>query len=258
MINNRGKEPKFGKKPTRGKGFYIALAVSAACIGGAALTTFQSMKEFSDPEQNYSDSRISERFQNAPQKKDPTLRDKQGHNNNTKQAGTSPFKKEGDNAAKNAEQNEEAAANAKPSKKKADDGAVGYPLENKRVEKGFSLEKPEFSQTLGDWRIHDGVDFAAKEKEVVKAASNGKIRNIGKDELMGDYVVIDHKNGITTYYYGVRPKVKKDDNVNLGDKIGEISMIPSEQDEGSHLHLKVMRNDQCIDPIKDFLEAGRT
>ncbi len=100
---------------------------------------------------------------------------------------------------------------------------------------------------------HDGIDigsygqrkidvFAVQEGTVREAVSNNQ-PNGG----MGNYVIIDHLNGYsTTYMHLDSTCVSKGQQIGTGDKIG--NMGTTGNSTGVHLHLRVQRNGNSIDP----------
>ena len=72
--------------------------------------------------------------------------------------------------------------------------SVVYPVGG-NVLKEFSGEAPVYSVTLDDWRVHEGVDFAAEKGAVVKAFTGGQVKEIYDDPMLGKTMVISHSGG---------------------------------------------------------------
>lgn len=122
------------------------------------------------------------------------------------------------------------------------------PVSN-RVLRSYS-ETHQYSETLGEWRTHNGVDFEAKENQSVKAVADGTIKTITKDTLWGDVVEIDHGSKRISRYCGVTAQgVKVGDTVKVGDIIGKVSAVPSEIKDASHMHLEILVNGKYLDPL---------
>lgn len=119
------------------------------------------------------------------------------------------------------------------------------------VLKGYSESELVFSKTYGDMRIHLGLDIKAKEGTAVKASGDGVVLGIAKDPLYGVMVTIDHGNGITGLYCGLKDgvSVKKGDVVSSGQNIGAIGTVPCESSDEAHLHLAFKENDKYISPL---------
>ena len=102
---------------------------------------------------------------------------------------------------------------------------------------------------MNDWRVHNGVDFVGSDGQAVKALADGTIQDLEEDPLWGKTITIDHGFGIQSRYCGVTPSVKEGDTVKVGDIVGNLSEIPCESLEGSHLHLEITADGKLIDPI---------
>lgn len=112
------------------------------------------------------------------------------------------------------------------------------------------------SNTMNDWRVHNGVDFKAEEGEEVKAIRTGSVLAIYHSNLWGTVIEIDHGAGITARYCGLSKdcKVTANDVVEKGQVIGNVSTIPVEAADGIHLHLEVVKNGRISDPLELFVE----
>lgn len=123
------------------------------------------------------------------------------------------------------------------------------PLSN-TVQKPFSVEAPLYSETMRDWRIHTGVDFAGEEGQTVKATAQGTVTEVKKDVLWGGIITIDHGVGVESRYYGVDPSVKVGDKVKASTPIGKLMIIPFEAVQKPHLHFEMSVDGVCVDPIE--------
>ena len=120
----------------------------------------------------------------------------------------------------------------------------------------FSMDTLVYSETLGDWRTHDGVDISAKPGTTVQAASAGTVLSVTDDVLMGTTVVIEHKNGYQTTYANLQasPTVKAGDRVTAGQVIGAVgTTAAAESSRSPHLHFSVTRDGKTVDP-NEYLE----
>ncbi len=124
------------------------------------------------------------------------------------------------------------------------------PLTNE-VKKGFSNGELVYSETMQDWRVHNGTDFAGKEGAEVKAVANGTVKKITEDTLWGRVIEIDHGFGIVSRYCGVTARnIRVGDAVKVGDPIGVLSVIPCEEADGMHLHLEIFSSQKPLDPVE--------
>ena len=131
------------------------------------------------------------------------------------------------------------------------EGDYGLPL-GTDISKDFSPTVPAYSATMGDWRTHSGVDFAAADGSQVKAVSAGIVSGIYNDTLYGQVVEIDHGNGVAAKYCGFEPdslEIKLGSEVEKGTLLGYLGKVPCERSEGSHLHFEMTYNGVVQDPI---------
>lgn len=112
-----------------------------------------------------------------------------------------------------------------------------------------------WNETLKYYRLHQGMDFAAKAGSEVLAAVDGTVREIAKDEYDCTYIILDHADGVTTVYSFVEPveSLKKGAQVNRGDVIATVATATGvENADGDHLHFEVYKNGVVTDP-DDYL-----
>lgn len=125
-----------------------------------------------------------------------------------------------------------------------------YPI-NEVVEKAYSAGNLVYSETMGDYRSHNGVDFQAKEGDTIKAIADGIILSVTKDELWGTAVEVDHGHNMIAKYCGFKTtKVEKGAIVRQGDALGTVGLIPIEATDGSHLHLEIRIDGKYVSPME--------
>ena len=133
---------------------------------------------------------------------------------------------------------------------------IQAPVAGKTVAE-YSMDALCYNQTTRDWRVHDGVDFAAEAGTTVSAAADGTVYTVYEDETMGMTVVVKHDGGYTTKYASLAAKVsvKAGDNVTAGQKIGTVGCTALlENAIGDHLHFSVSCNGAVVNPT-DFLKV---
>ena len=94
---------------------------------------------------------------------------------------------------------------------------------------------------------HSGIDFAVREGTNVTATASGSVVSAGWDDVLGNFIVIDHENGfLTTYAHNRELLVKKGDRVTKG----EIIALSGNTGHSSapHLHYEILRDGVSIDP----------
>ena len=117
----------------------------------------------------------------------------------------------------------------------------------------FSMDALQYSETMGDWRTHDGVDIAAELGTPVCAASAGTVLDVRDDDLMGTTVVISHDGGYDSIYANLQatPTVETGDYVTAGQVIGSVGRTAlSEAAQPSHLHFGVTKDGEYVDPAE--------
>lgn len=99
-----------------------------------------------------------------------------------------------------------------------------------------------------------GIDYVYNGNQFdVKASFTGKVVAKNNDNLYGLTVVIEHENGLKSYYCGLSEvEVYQNEIINQGEIIGKSgeSMINSEL--GSHLHFALKYNDTYLNPLKTY------
>lgn len=99
---------------------------------------------------------------------------------------------------------------------------------------------------------HDGIDIGGPggnlNGQAADSIGGGKVTEVGYDENgYGNYVVVDHGNGYTSLYGHLqKATVKQGETVSAGQQVGVIGSTGNSS--GPHLHLRVRKNGQSIDP----------
>ena len=121
----------------------------------------------------------------------------------------------------------------------------------------YSVETLAYSQTMGDWRTHDGLDLAVTLGTKVIAAANGTVSAVLQDDFMGTVVEIDHGDGLVSQYASLAevPTVKVGDTVKTGSVIGSVgTTAAAENGIQPHLHFAMYQDGNPVDP-HDYLPA---
>lgn len=116
----------------------------------------------------------------------------------------------------------------------------------------FSGDELVYDNTMGDWRTHNGTDFACENGEQVCAIADGKVQDVYQDDYYGIGVLIDHGNGYQSVYTGLSDVSEslKGENVSAGDILGCIDgSALFESALAPHLHLEVLKDGVRIDPM---------
>ena len=118
---------------------------------------------------------------------------------------------------------------------------------------GYAMEVLSYNQTTRDWRVHNGVDFAAAAGTAVTAAADGEVYTVYEDDQMGMTVVIRHEGGYTTRYssLGADVAVSAGQPVSMGQTIGTVGTSAlMENALGDHVHFTVTKDDEPVDPME--------
>ena len=131
-----------------------------------------------------------------------------------------------------------------------------YPVKSQKVIKEYS-ENSVYNKTMKDYRAHTGCDFEAEKGENVYAMSSGTIKDISVSELYGVIIEIDCGD-YSVYYCGLDSELGIEENseVNTGDTIGTVGHIPSETEDGDHIHIEIRVGDKLIDPLSVISNNG--
>lgn len=101
--------------------------------------------------------------------------------------------------------------------------------------------------TLKVPQFHNGVDFAAPKGTAIYAAYDGKVVAATYSSTMGNYVMIDHGDGLyTIYMHASKLYVKKDTVVVRGETIAAVGSTG--RSTGNHLHFSVRLNGEYVSP----------
>ena len=142
--------------------------------------------------------------------------------------------------------------NAGKTVEKPEDVSFIWPLSGS-VAVGYSPDELIFSKTMGDWRVHNGVDLTAKLGTKVLSAAAGTVTKVEDTDDMGTTVTIDHGAGVTTTYANLAgmPTVKVGDSVTMGAVIGSVGATALyETGDDAHLHFEMAVNGENVDPGK--------
>lgn len=136
-------------------------------------------------------------------------------------------------------------------KNKPYSGSFALPMGTDII-KDYSGGEMVFSKTMGDWRVHNGVDFSGSAGNEVVAVADGKITKVYDDSFWGTIVEIDHGNGMTAKYCGMKKGscLSEGSEVEMREKIGSLGHIPVEIGEEDHLHLEILIDGEYVDPLK--------
>lgn len=106
--------------------------------------------------------------------------------------------------------------------------------------------------TLGVNKFHNGVDMAAPKGTDILAAYSGEVVASAYNSTMGNYVMMNHGNGVyTIYMHASKLCVSEGDIILEGEKIAEVGSTG--RSTGPHLHFGVRKDGQYVNPM-DYLD----
>lgn len=94
---------------------------------------------------------------------------------------------------------------------------------------------------------HTGLDIACTTGTDIKVVSNGTVAFAGKKGSYGNLIIVDHGNGVETWYgHCSKLYAKVGDTVNAGDVIAAVGSTGNST--GPHLHFEIRINGECVNP----------
>lgn len=136
-----------------------------------------------------------------------------------------------------------AAENAKA--RVYDGGMFSWPCPAyKRISDDFGYRTDPYT---GAQKMHNGLDLAAPYGSVIYAAYDGDVVAATYSSSMGNYIMIDHGDGLyTIYMHASALYVSKGQSVYKGQSIAAVGSTG--RSTGNHLHFSVRLNGQYVNP----------
>ena len=127
------------------------------------------------------------------------------------------------------------------------------------IAKGHDATIQVWSETMGDYRVHLGIDIATSEGAPVFAAADGRVEKVWDDALMGRCIAISHNGDVYTFYKNLNSTlaegIEEGSSVKCGQKIGSVGNTAiAELADEPHLHLEMTVNGLAVDP-RDYFSA---
>ena len=249
MQNENENKQETKKTRFAGKGYYIALIACIAAVGISGYVFVKTVRDsavetsgtvtISPAVSQEAESAVSEAPKSAAKTKDA----KDSKDKETAAAPTTSA-----SAAKEADRMEDAY--------EATMGTAGtsiqWPLDGD-VAATFSQDTLTYSQTMADWRTHEGLDISAAADTNVCATQNGTVTAVYEDDFLGNVVVVSHSGDLATLYANLsaEPAVQVGDTVKAGQTLGQVgNSALLETAEPSHLHFEVYENGAAVDPLE--------
>ena len=129
-------------------------------------------------------------------------------------------------------------SSTKQNTKKTENPTFKNPVEGEVI-KEYAKDKLVYSNTLGEWIVHGGIDIKANKTTVVKASAEGTVKSIKNDPRYGLTVIVEHSNGFTSVYSNLLTAefVVEGEKIKQGQTIGTVGTTATfEISDEPHLH----------------------
>lgn len=102
----------------------------------------------------------------------------------------------------------------------------------------------------GKTQMHEGLDIKGKTGEPIFSTGKG-IARVGRENSgFGIWVIVDHGNGLQTYYgHMSQHAIENGQDVDAGTIIGYVGSTGIST--GPHLHYQIMKDNKSVDPISN-------
>jgi len=97
--------------------------------------------------------------------------------------------------------------------------------------------------------FHKGIDIAADHGTDIRASATGKVTMASYIDVYGNALIIDHGNGLSTFYgHASKLLVKEGQAVKKGEVIARVGSTG--RSTGPHLHFEIRLNGNPVDPLE--------
>lgn len=133
------------------------------------------------------------------------------------------------------------------------------PVSSGKLSKAHDSELQVFSETMGDYRVHLGLDILAAEDAPVYAAADGTVTQIWEDVRMGNCIAVQHSGNAVSIYKNLSAElpegIVEGASVKRGQQIASVgSSAMVEIAEEPHLHFEMTVSGLSVDPL-EYLPA---
>lgn len=140
--------------------------------------------------------------------------------------------------------------------------ALNLPVSTGTVSKKHDPTIQVWSDTMGDYRVHLGIDIVTGEAAPVYAAADGEVARIWDDALMGKCIAVAHDEKVFTIYKNLSTElpegIVEGVKVTRGQKIATVGESAiSELAEEPHLHMEMTVDGLAVDPMDYFSKEAK-
>lgn len=126
---------------------------------------------------------------------------------------------------------------------------VGF-WEGNRISSAFGWRKHPLK---GKFQHHSGIDIAGN-YQYVRTTATGLVEQVGYDNALGWFVIVNHGNSYQTIYGHLADiQVKKNQFLQVGERIGILGSTG--HSTGKHLHYAIKKNGIHVNPA-EYLTLG--
>ncbi len=118
--------------------------------------------------------------------------------------------------------------------------------------KPYSPDEPVYSETMDDWRIHNGVDIACPLDTDIRSAERGVVKSVKYDINYGNTVTVESDE-----YTLIYSSLSAETIVSVGESISKGQLIGKSSDscmieicDEPHIHFEMKKNNLYVDPME--------
>lgn len=130
-----------------------------------------------------------------------------------------------------------------------------------KLQKGHDTTIQVYSNTMGDYRVHVGLDIATAAEAPVYAAADGEVEKVWNDALMGTCISIAHADDTVTIYKNLAKDLAKGitagATVKKGQQVGCVGdTAVIEMADEPHLHFEMTVKGVSVNPLDYFSKSA--
>ncbi len=130
-----------------------------------------------------------------------------------------------------------------------------------KLQKSHDTTLQVYSNTMGDYRVHLGLDIASALDTPVLAVADGKVEKIWQDAMMGTCMALAHADETVTVYKNLKKELPADIAVGVEVKQGQqIACVGDtatlELADEPHLHFEMTVKGLSVNPLDYFSKAS--
>ena len=121
-----------------------------------------------------------------------------------------------------------------------------FPINKGQISSYYGSRPHPFTGKLS---FHNGIDIAAPVGTDVFASASGKVHGTGYDQVLGNYIIIEHSGGFYSIYGHLsKTLVLLNTDIKTGNVIGKVGNTG--YSTGPHLHFEIRKKGESQNPLK--------